>query len=161
METRLLGIYLNDHLLGATVGVELARRAARANRANEWGRFLDELVPELVQDRQALLSLCGRVGVTPSTVKMTLGRVAERLGRLKPNGRMISYSPLSRLLELEGLASGIEGKRALWLALGEISASVPGLEHAELEALAARAADQRRRLEPHRLRAAQVALTTH
>jgi hypothetical protein len=69
-----------------------------------------------------------------------------------------TYSPLSRLLELEGLGAGIEGKHALWSALSELAAQVPALERDELKALAERAADQRQRLEPHRLRAAQVAL---
>ena len=35
---------------------------------------------------------------------------AEELERLKLNGQLAGYSPLSRLVELEGLAVGIEGK---------------------------------------------------
>ncbi len=33
-----LSIYLNDHLAGATVGVELARRAAGSNRPTDYQR---------------------------------------------------------------------------------------------------------------------------
>jgi hypothetical protein len=44
---RLLAIYLNDHLAGATIGVELALRAARENTGSELGDFLGEvLLPE-------------------------------------------------------------------------------------------------------------------
>ena len=43
--------------------------------------------------------------------------MAEKLGRLKPNGQILGYSPLSRLVELETLALGITGKRSLWEAL--------------------------------------------
>jgi hypothetical protein len=52
---RLLAIYLNDHLAGATVGVELTRRAARENTGSELGVFLREvLLPEIREDRQTL-----------------------------------------------------------------------------------------------------------
>lgn len=42
---------------------------------------------------------------------------AEKLVRLKLNGRLRGYSPLSRLLELEMLHIGITGKLELWQAL--------------------------------------------
>ena len=35
LSTDLLTIYLNDHLAGATAGVELARRAAGENKGSE------------------------------------------------------------------------------------------------------------------------------
>ena len=48
MHRRLLAIYLNDHLAGATVGVELTLRAARENNGSELGDFLrDVLHPEI------------------------------------------------------------------------------------------------------------------
>jgi len=34
---RVLGIYLNDHLAGATAGTDLAHRVARTNRVQEQG----------------------------------------------------------------------------------------------------------------------------
>ncbi len=43
-------------------------------------------------------------------LKVLAGWVAEKLGRLKPNGQLLGYSPLSRLVELEALALGITGK---------------------------------------------------
>jgi hypothetical protein len=71
------------------------------------------------------------------------------------NGEVTRYSPLSRLLELEALAAGIEGKRALWLALATATGPVDGFD---FHALAERAAAQRAQLEEHRLRAAELAL---
>jgi hypothetical protein len=35
----------------------------------------------------------------------------EKVGRLKLNGQLTGYSPLSRVVELEGLLAGIAGKR--------------------------------------------------
>jgi hypothetical protein len=154
--SRYLPIYLNDHLAGATVGLELARRAERENTGTEVGAFLHELATEIEQDRETLLQLMQRLGIPASRAKVAGARVAEKLGRLKLNGQLRGYSPLSRLVELEGLAAGIEGKRALWLALGEVDH--PRLAETDLGALAERARSQRERLEPHRLAAARSCL---
>jgi hypothetical protein len=35
------------------------------------------------------------------------------------HGRIRGHSPLSRLIEFEGLATGIDAKRALWLAAAD------------------------------------------
>jgi hypothetical protein len=147
---RYLAIYLNDHLSGATLGVELARRTARENDGDE---LLAWLVQQLVEDRATLLALMERRGIKPSVVKSGAAWVAEKLGRLKPNGHMTSYSPLSRLLELEGLAAGIEAKLALWIALQQVAGDE------ELPTLITRAREQRERLEPARLAAARDALS--
>jgi len=51
---RLLATYLNDHLAGATVGVELARRVASSNRDTSYGATLAELAREIEEDRETL-----------------------------------------------------------------------------------------------------------
>lgn len=159
MRRRLLAVYLNDHLAGATLGVELARRTARENADSVLGTFLsDELVPEITEDRQTLERLMGRLGVTRSRPKIAAGWLVEKLGRLKLNGELRAYSPLSRLLELEGLAAGIEGKRALWVALQAVTDGDAAVAEFDFGALAKRAESQRSRLEKHRLLAATHAL---
>jgi hypothetical protein len=156
---RLLPIYLDDHFAGATFGMELAQRAARYNSDSELGAFLaDGLVPEIVEDRRTLRELMERLGLRPSRVKVAAGWLTEKLGRLKLNGELTRYSPLSRLLELEGLATGVEAKRALWLALHEIRGRDPRLADVDFQHLAERAQSQRARLEPFRLAAAAEAL---
>jgi hypothetical protein len=153
---RFLAIYLNDHLAGATVGVELARRAARENAGSALGTFLKEtLLPEITADRETLQHLMAQLGVKRSRPKIAIAWAAEKAGRLKLNGEIRRYSPLSRLIELEGLAGGIEGKRALWLALAAADGAPAGFDFL---ALAERAASQRSRLEPHRLEAAATVL---
>jgi hypothetical protein len=154
---RYLPIYLNDHLAGATAGVELAKRTLAENEGSDLGSFLRELRDELVEDRNSLLSLMHDLGVAPSPGKVAAGWLAEKVGRLKLNGEVRDYSPLSRLVELEGLAAGIESKRTMWLALLEIRDLDERLHEARLEELAERARSQRERLEPHRLAAARVA----
>jgi hypothetical protein len=157
---RLLAIYLNDHLAGATVGVELALRATRENTGSELGDFLGEvLLPEIREDRQTLERLMGRLGIERSRPKVAAAWAAEKVGRLKLNGELTRYSPLSRLLELEGLTAGIEGKRAFWLTLEATVVSGGAVEGFDFAALAERAESQCKRLETHRIAAALDALT--
>jgi hypothetical protein len=152
MPQRFLAIYLNDHLAGSALGVELARRTLRENRGNELGALLVELAPEIEQDRATLVSLMARLGIATSPLKQAAGWAAEKVGRLKPNGQLRGYTPLARVLELEGLAAGIRAKEAMWLSLREVA---PG--EGDFDALAERARSQRERLEPHRLEAARLA----
>jgi hypothetical protein len=154
---RYLPIYLNDHLTGSTIGVELVKRARSENEGTELGSFLGELCRELVEDRRALMSLMRDLGIAPSRAKIAAGWIAEKLGRLKLNGEVTEYSPLSRLVELEGLASGVEAKLAMWLALQEIRDNDERLRSAPLDDLIAGARSQRERLEPHRRAAARTA----
>ena len=142
------------------MGVELARRALKENRDNEYGRFLATLAKEIAEDRRTLVELMERLALPRSKVKAPVAWALEKIGRLKLNGRFRGYSPLSRLIELEGLASGIEAKRAMWLTLVQVEASDARLGEFGLESLAARADDQRQRLEPHRLAAADEAMSS-
>ena len=158
MNARLLSIYLNDHLAGSVVGVALARRVLKENEGSELGEFLRVLLAEIVEDRATLLRLMDRLGVSRSKSKMTAAWTAEKLGRLKLNGQITGYSPLSRLVEVEALKTGINGKRALWLALGQISDRDERLRELDFDALAERARSQVERLEPYRLAAASEAL---
>ena len=155
---KLLRIYLNDHLAGATVGVELARRALRANRGSELGSFLAELVSELEEDRRSLERLLAELDVPKSAVKQGAAVVAERLGRLKLNGRLTGYSDLSRLLDLEGLVVLVRAKRGRWRNLREATDVASRAPAVDLDALVARAEEQLEALERHRIAAARRAL---
>lgn len=146
----LIATYLNDHLAGATAGRELARRSAASNRGSDLGRFLADLAGEIDEDRDALLSVMSALGVGTDRIKVLGGWTAEKLGRLKLNGRLLSYSPLSRLVELEGLVLGVSGKLALWQALEVIQAGEPRLAKIDLPSLSQRAERQLDELERHR-----------
>jgi hypothetical protein len=153
----LLAIYLNDHLAGSTAGVELARRLRGSNEGDpEFGPALAELCAEIEADREALEEAMDQLGVGQSKLKPLAAVLAERVGRLKLNGRLRGYSPLSRLDELELLQIGVAGKRRLWRALEHTHAS--DLPDFELGALAERATEQLRRLEALHLKAAALAL---
>lgn len=153
----LLAIYLNDHLAGATIGVELARRLRGSNDGDpEFGPALAEVCAEIEADRETLKAAMDQLGVGQSKLKPLAAVLGERLGRLKLNGRLWGYSPLSRLDELELLQIGVVGKRRLWRALEHTHAGdLSGFEPGEL---AERATGQLRRLEALHLKAASLAL---
>jgi hypothetical protein len=153
----LLATYLNDHLAGATAGVELARRARGENEGTSLGRFLDGLAHEIEEDRKTLEAVMARLEVGKDRIKVAMGWLGEKAGRLKPNNRLFGYSPLSRLIELEGLALGVEGKRSLWEVLSRLDD--PRLEEFDFTALLERARAQRDSLQERRLSAALDAFT--
>jgi hypothetical protein len=141
LSSNLLGIYLNDHLAGSTTGIELVKRAARSNEGTQLGAFLDGLQREIEEDRDSLIEAMDRLGVSRN--------------RLKLNGQVLGYSPLSRLVELEGLDLGINGKLSLWQSLRQ--ANVPELADFDLDRLIERAETQLAELEPFRRDAAAEA----
>jgi hypothetical protein len=157
MDHRLLELYLADHLAAATAGVALVRRSAQSNSGNETGEFLARLGAEIAADRNTLRRIVAALDFEPSKAKQLLAWVGERAGRLKSNGRLFSYSPLSRLLELEMLSVGIAGKLALWQSLLQVPALEQQLASFDLTGLAQRAAAQRAEVEQHRLRAVRQA----
>lgn len=138
---KLLAIYLNDHLAGSVTGVELARRLRASNRKDpEMGEPLARICEEVEEDRDELRRLMDSLGVNTSVTKPIAAWVGEKFGRLKLNGQLTGYSPLSRLVELEVLYIGITGKMRLWRALEESLGEGSDLDFG---ALAERAARQR------------------
>ena len=153
--TDYLRTYLQDHHAGAMVGTELSRRAAGSNAESEYGAELESIADEIAADREALERVMESLEVKPNPIKDAAGWTAEKFGRLKPNNSLFSYSPLSRVVELEGLVIGVTGKLALWQSL--LSARGESVDGVDINELAERARDQRARLEELRERAAAEA----
>jgi hypothetical protein len=136
METKLLAIYLNDHLAGATAGVAVAQRVAASNRDNDaYYPALCTLAEEIREDRASLLGIMSVLEIGTDPVKQALAWAGEKVGRLKLNGHLFIYSPLSRLDELEFLALGVTGKRALWRSLELVAPEEPRLRPEQLAEL--------------------------
>jgi hypothetical protein len=158
LDHKLLGIYLNDHRAASFVASELARRAASSNAGTPYGDALAKFADEAVEDRQALEELMARLGVGKDRVKALAAYGAEKVGRLKLNGRLLGYSPLSRVVEIEALVLGVTGKKAMWRALRKLENEDPRLAASDFETLLARADSQARTLERLRVRASREAL---
>ncbi len=150
----LIGIYLNDHLAGATVGTGLAHRVARSHDEVADQATLQRLAGEINADRRALLEIMALLGVPVRHYKTGAAWLGERVGRLKPNGHLRTRSPLSSLEELELLRLGVQGKAAGWRTLRELAARDARLSAAWLDELLARARAQADQLEDLRVRAA-------
>ena len=137
----MLATYLNDHLAALTGGLELARRSRGAQRGSgdEPERETVSRVAELVDDdRRALLGVMSLLGTGVQHHKVVGGWAAEKLGRLKGNGSLLRRSPLSTVVELEGLQLVLAYDVALWRTLARLESD------GELRLAAARPADRAR-----------------
>lgn len=150
----LLGIYLNDHLAGATGGAELARRLAAAHRSAEEGSSLRHLAAEVAEDRAALLDIMAALSIPVRSYKVYVAWIGEKAARLKLNGHLLTRSPLSSLEELEMMRLGVEGKAAGWRTLRVLADSDPRLDSVRLDELISRARRQADLLEELRVDAA-------
>ncbi|KID32432.1 hypothetical protein [Prauserella rugosa] len=157
---RLLAIYLNDQLALGTLWRELARRSAHSNHGTEYGEALTQVAQGIAEDVDTFRAIMEQLGVRTNPVKTGLAVAAERVGRLKPNGRLRSYSALSRFAELEILVMGIRGKKQLWTTLRDLADLGSRLPDIDFDELIARAERQRAELEPWRGQAGRDAFTT-
>jgi hypothetical protein len=157
MDRKLLRIYLQDHLAGSTGGLELARRARGANEGSTYGDPLAKLADEIEADRRSLESLMNDLGFGADRAKNLVFWAGEKAGRLKLNGQLTGYSPLSRMVEIEGLIAGVNGKLSLWRTLRDVADSVAELDPDRLDRLAGRAEEQLETLHELRSRAGREA----
>jgi hypothetical protein len=157
VDRKLLRIYLQDHLAAATGGAELARRVRGANEGTPYGEQLAKLADDIEADRRTLESIMDDLGFGADRAKNLGFWVAEKAGRLKLNGQLTGYSPLSRMIELEGLLAGVGGKLSLWRTLREVADSVPELDPDRLGRLIERGEQQLQTLNELRSRAGSEA----
>jgi hypothetical protein len=155
---KLLDVYLNDHLAGSVAGMALARRIVRQNSGNEYGGRTAKIVAEIEEDQRELRKIMERLGIREKKLRLGVAWLVEKFTRLKPNGRIVGYSPLSRVIELEGLVMGITGKLELWRSLDQIEDTNPALDETHIRALIDRAESQRDQVEDLRVKAADEAL---
>jgi hypothetical protein len=153
----LLSIYLRDHLAGSVVARRRCAAACERAGGTDLGAFLAELLREIEADQAQLRLVLRRIHAPEPSFRKVAAAVGERLGRLKPNGRLVGPSPLGVLVDLELLSLGVEGKRRLWQALDALED--PRLQDVDFAVLVERAERQIERIEAQRLAAARTALT--
>ncbi|MEV5953416.1 hypothetical protein AB0M11_06450 [Streptomyces sp. NPDC051987] len=160
LRTDLLGIYLNDHLAGATAGAGRARFMARSHRDTPAAGTLRALAEEIAEDRASLVGVMRRLGVPERRYKTVAAGTAERLGRLKSNGRLLRPSPLTLVVELEFLRLGVKGKELGWRTLRSLAEVDDRLDERALDALIERARRQTSTLEELRVGTARDVLVS-
>ena len=155
----LLGVYLNEHLGSSISGVEVAEKLRSRHEGTPFGTTLAGLVLEVKEDRATLENLMDRLGIERNPAKQAAGRGLEKLGRLRTSKQLTGSAEVSRLMDIEALSLGIDGKFAMWRALKEIADRDAQLTATDFDGLADRAARQRDALEPYRLQAATFAFS--
>jgi hypothetical protein len=150
---KFLAIYMNDQLALGVAWRELARRAARNNKDSAMGKALTHVATGIAEDVETFRKIMNRLHIRTSLIKPALALGAERVGRLKLNGEVRKYSPLSRFVELEYLTMGIDGKKQLWQTLRDLAALSSRLPDIDFDNLIHRAEQQRAELEPFRVQA--------
>ena len=138
----LLGIYCNDHLAASTGGVELVTRMLGRHRGGPYEARLEELLGELKEERSALQSSMAALDIPVRQYKQIASWVGEKLTRAKLNGRLLSRSPLSDLVEFEFIATAVLAKRAGFETMRSVAVVDPRLDEALLERLIAQADKQ-------------------
>ena len=158
MARRALGIYLNDHLAGATMGRDLARQLESQGEGTPLGERMGSIAAAIEADREELEDLMERLGTTANPLKQSVTWLTEKVARLTFTGATSGDRELGTFLALETLSLGVEGKLALWQALAAIGEAEPALEGMNLQDLIRRAETQRVALERERLALAPEAL---
>ncbi|QBR92725.1 hypothetical protein [Nocardioides euryhalodurans] len=141
-----LETYLRNHWTAAAGGVDLAHRVAGSHRGTDLGPPLATIATDIREDRTSLAEVMDQLGCDRGHVGPLAARVLERMGRLKPNGRLLRRSPVSDVLEVEALRSAVAGKASVWDALLAMQQRDGLAIGVDLEQLRARATDQLARL---------------
>ena len=152
-----LQTYLNDHLAGSVMAIELGERTIRENEGGPVAARLSPLMEQIREDQTVLKGVIERLGTGESSLKKAGAWLAEKAGRVKLGGTD-EPGDLSRLEVLEMLTTGVHGKRALWRALRVVAVRYEELRGLDLDLLERRAVEQHDELEAMRLEAAKAAL---
>jgi hypothetical protein len=135
----LLAIYCNDHLAASTGGIELVERMKGVHRGGPYEEHLEQLLGELHEEKASLGAMMQALGLPIRLHKQVLLWVGEKLSRLKLNGRLVTRSPLSNVVEFEFLTSAVRAKRSGFETLREIAEIDHRLDKDELDRLIAQA----------------------
>jgi hypothetical protein len=131
----LLTVYANDHLAASVGGIELVKRMIGVHRGSKYEQPLQELLVELREENDALEGIMRAMGLPVRRYKQVGLWVGEKLSRAKLNGRLLTRSPLSSLVEFEFLASAVRAKRSGFETLVEVASVDERADRAVLEGL--------------------------
>jgi hypothetical protein len=153
-----LGIYLNDHLAGSVLAIELLEHLEKAHAGKELEKFIARLRADILADQQVLEGLMRHLEITTSRPRKAMAWLTEKFTELKLRFDDTVDGSLRLLESLEVIAIGIDGKTALWRSLAGAAEINPWLRNMDYTILEQRAKEQRLRIEVERLNAAKLAL---
>lgn len=143
--------YLNDHLSGSEMALEILDDLGKDHDGSSLGTFFAALQEGIETDRRELEQLMRELGINESGARKATAWLAEKLTSLKLRLEDRDGGDLRLLESLELLSLGIEGKRMLWLALSAAAERAPSLRQLDYDRLIRRAEVQRDQVEEQRL----------
>jgi hypothetical protein len=158
MADKAIDVYLNDHLAGAMLGVDLARQIQAKNQGTALGGTMESIAPQIEQDRQTLIELMRQLDSSKNPVKQATTWIAEKATRAKFHGMTSGEPELGTFMALETLVLGVRGKACMWRALKQVADQYARLVSLNLDELIERADSQYELLERERLVAGTRAL---
>jgi hypothetical protein len=153
-----LATYLNDHLAGSVVALELLDHLQQEGAGPGEVSLLAGVHADILADRQELKALLGQLGIAVSAPRKTTAWLVEKLSEIKLRLDDPGHGAFQRLEALETVSLGIVGKQGLWQALAAAAEDAPALGGLDYTRLMRRAQAQREVVERLRLRAAREAL---
>ena len=157
MANESLATYLNDHLAGSVVALELLDHLEEDGAGTAEASILAEVHADIEADRQELEAFMAQRGIAVSAPRKATGWLVEKLSELKLRLDDAGDGALRRLEALETVSLGIAGKQALWHALAAAAEDAPELNGLDYARLGRRAETQRAAVERLRLHAAREA----
>lgn len=154
-----LATYLNDHLAGSVVAIELMEHLESTFADTPVAAFVAELRADVEADRRELEALMAQLQIAESRTRKASAWLAEKFTELKLRLDDPAGGELRLFESYEALSLGIEGKRSLWLALTAVAENTPALQSVDFGRLIQRAEQQRSRVEAKRLEMAKAALS--
>jgi len=148
--------YLNDHLGGAQIAIQLLEAMRDQHENQRFRDFANLLLPEIQADDRTLRSIAEKIDAGPGVAKQVGGWLLEKVSRLKLGHTGSTDFEMFESLEL--LALGIQGKLSLWKALQAASRLEARLREYDFVELVNRAHQQYDKVEIQRLDLAQLVL---
>lgn len=133
-----LRIYIRDHDGASSGGIRLAERCYESNRTTSLGPRLGSLVETLRTAQNEVRVIAERLAIKPSALRQATTWLGATVGGLKLNGRWTSYSPLSRVVEIEALTSAVSAQLRLWETLQRLVPFEHRFDAASIEGFLAR-----------------------
>lgn len=140
-------MYLTEHYLGASSGVQAFKAAASAWEGSAVGDQLQQLTEEIEGDRETLGDLIRTLGYSVGPVKQAAAAGAQVAGRLNPLNLLRAHQDAGARIEIETLTGLVRAKRCLWETLLTLSAVDSRLDADQFRGLANLARSQEDRLD--------------
>jgi hypothetical protein len=138
-----LETYLNDHLAGSVIAIQIARRCEAQTRDDALKLSIADLIQQIESDQSSLVRALEALGAARSIPKTAMAITTSWAGWVRG---WFSNRATTEVEDLEALCIGVWGKRLLWGALSRLPEERTLLGQSELERLAASAEAQEKEL---------------